>query len=74
MDFQMQTSNYLVSSLLAVGLSACGGGGGGSSSTSTSAGTSTPLVGILLDAPVAGIAYQTESLSGITNRNGEFQY
>jgi hypothetical protein len=29
---------------------------------------------VFLDAPVAGIAYQTDSLNGVTNGNGEFQY
>lgn len=32
------------------------------------------LTGILLDSAVAGVTYKTDSLSGITNDAGEFQY
>lgn len=36
--------------------------------------TPTPLVGILVDAFVAGIGYRTETQSGVTNARGEFNY
>jgi len=71
--------------LLAALLAGCGGGGGGD--TGSISGTSdevsnppptppspTALVGVFLDAPVAGIRYRTASHSGLTSAQGEFQY
>jgi len=49
----------------------CGGGGGGADAVSSVA---TPLVGVLVDGPVAGVQYQTATQSGITNAQGEFNY
>ncbi len=34
----------------------------------------TPIVGVLVDAFVAGIGYRTETQSGVTNARGEFNY
>lgn len=54
-------------------LSACGGGG----SSSGSGGTAPPsdsLQGIFTDSPVFGVKYQTDSLQGLTNTLGEFNY
>jgi hypothetical protein len=50
-----------------------------STSTSSTLATSTTTlaataVGVLIDAPVAGVAYRTETLSGITNADGEYEY
>ena len=69
----MRYTNYLAAAFLTIGLSACGGGGD-SSPSAPSSGPSSPLVGVFLDAPVAGIDYETESIKGVTNSNGEFQY
>jgi len=33
-----------------------------------------PSVGVFIDSPVAGISYRTESLSGVTNVSGEYEY
>ncbi len=53
-------------------LAGCGGGGGGGSSSLSGASLST---GNLVDAPVAGVSYQTSSgLSGITGIDGSFSY
>ncbi len=51
---------------LAVGvLSACGGGGGGGASIQS---------GQFLDSAVSGLAYYTQSRSGVTDANGRFYY
>ncbi|WP_274620315.1 DM13 domain-containing protein [Colwellia maritima] len=69
-------------------LFACGGGSGGSSSndsvainspTTPSTPESTPespqqFTGTFVDAPVAGLRYATETQSGVTNSQGEFNY
>ncbi|CAA0117970.1 hypothetical protein [Zhongshania aliphaticivorans] len=54
-------------------VTACGGGSGGSSG----GGSGTPsdsLKGIFTDSPVYGVKYQTDSLQGLTNALGEFDY
>ena len=33
-----------------------------------------PLSGVFLDSPIAGLSYETETLSGETDENGEFRY
>ncbi|BCR06843.1 hypothetical protein DESUT3_39120 [Desulfuromonas versatilis] len=63
----------LLGLLLAAG---CGGGGGGGEAGNPS-GTSpeTPvLTGVFIDSPVAGLAYRTPSLSGLTGSGGSFNY
>ena len=57
-------------------LAACGGGGGGESNSggSPSGKTSDKNVGVFLDSPIINIAYQTETLRGVTNSSGEFEY
>ena len=64
-------------------LSACGGGGGdstsgGGSGTQPSPSPSSPApileTGRFIDSPVEGIEFQTQSQSGFTNANGEFQF
>lgn len=73
--------SLVVISLLA--LIACGGGGGSGSTRSaaatTTAATSSAAVpsiqtGRLVEVIVAGLAYRTESRSGVTSDNGEFSY
>ena len=52
----------------------CGGGGGSSSSTTAST-TSTVKTGTFVDAPVAGLEYNTSSgIKGVTDNSGHFQY
>lgn len=48
-------------------LTACGGGGGSAPSGSTPVAT-------FIDSPVAGLAFQSASRSGLTDRNGNFPY
>lgn len=48
-------------------LTACGGGGGAAPSGSTPVAT-------FIDSPVAGLAFQSASRSGLTDRNGNFPY
>jgi hypothetical protein len=59
-----------ISSLLLTG---CGGGGDSSSPASD---TTTPVIqtGVLLDSPVINIGYRTETLEGVTNELGEYEY
>lgn len=52
----------------AAALTACGGG-----SSPTSA-TVTPQVATFIDSPVEGLAYQSASRRGLTDRNGNFPY
>ena len=54
-------------------LAGCGGGGGGGGSGTLSG--ASLATGNLIDAPVAGVSYQTSSgLSGITGIDGSFSY
>jgi len=49
---------------------ACSGGG----SSSPAASIDNSFTGVFVDAPVEGLNYQTETLSGITDENGTFKY
>ncbi|MEZ4598965.1 MAG: CAP domain-containing protein [Syntrophotaleaceae bacterium] len=51
-----------------------GCGSGGSSSSTGEAPAAGVSEGVFLDAPVAGLYYQTESLDGYTGTNGVFRY
>ncbi len=53
-------------------LSACGGGS--SSGGGNLAAPATPSTGVFTDSPVAGLHYQTDTLSGTTNALGEYDY
>lgn len=64
--------HLLATVYLGIILSACGGGGGGGSDNS--GGTPVTKVGVFVDSLVAGVSYQTESKSGITNAAGEYDY
>ncbi|MEY8198918.1 MAG: hypothetical protein RPS47_06730 [Colwellia sp.] len=56
-------------------LAACGGGAGEANDGGTPSGKSPEKkVGVFLDSPIINIAYQTETLSGVTNSSGEFEY
>ncbi len=56
-------------------LAACGGGGGGTNSDDGSEGKSQETqIGVFLDSPVINVDYQTETLSGVTNSSGQYEY
>jgi len=63
----LKISNLLIFALF---LSACGGGGDGSSPTTTP----TVKSGVLVDAPIEGVSYQSTSNSGLTDATGTYQY
>ena len=46
----------------------------GCSSSSTTDNSETVLTGVFLDSAVEGVSYSTETLAGVTNESGEFQY
>lgn len=52
-------------------IASCGGGGGSNGSGEENP---TRLKGQFIDSPVAGLHYETESGSGITDNNGYFEY
>lgn len=52
-------------------ISACGGGGSDGANPDT---TPTASVGVFEDSPVAGLHYETATLSGTTNASGEYEY
>jgi hypothetical protein len=54
-------------------ISACGGGSGSSGGGGSPAADDS-LQGIFTDSPVYGVKYQTDSLRGLTNALGEFNY
>lgn len=62
----MVKSNFLVLGLCA-GLVACGGGSSSQDQTANQ-------TGVLLDSPVINIGYRTETLEGVTNSLGEYEY
>jgi hypothetical protein len=71
----MKLRSLVWASFAAALLSACGGGGGGEQAASpTPPPVATPLVGVLIDSPVAGISYRTPTQSGTTNAAGQFNY
>jgi hypothetical protein len=62
--------NSILIVVLCAGLVACGGG----SSSSSNKGSTNTLTGVFLDSPVINIGYRTESLVGVTNSLGEYDY
>lgn len=62
--------------LIACFLPACGGGGGGDKDPDPVNPGPQPeiLTGVFIDSPVAGLNYTTESQSGTTNGDGEYNY
>ena len=77
----MHTRIFLVPLFLLFSLffSACGGGGGGSDSPSSSTAQGTLLTGIIVDAQISGLRYESvgpdgEKTHGTTNLKGEYDY
>lgn len=69
---KMKKSLSVLAAAVIFGFVGCGGGGGSSSSSTSFAATST---GTFVDAPVAGLSYQTSSgLTGVTDNQGHFKY
>jgi hypothetical protein len=66
----MMKNSILIVVGLCVGLVACGGGSSSSSNTDS---TNTQT-GVFLDSPVVNIGYRTETLEGVTNSLGEYDY
>ena len=66
----MRNSFFVLS--LCAGLVACGGGS--SSSNNNSPDEPNAQTGIFVDSPVANIGYRTETLNGVTNSLGEYEY
>lgn len=74
--------NIAILLLMSLILSACGGGSSGGSNRTPVAVTppnpppepDPPLVGQFIDSPVAGLHYETDTQSGTTNQDGEFEY
>lgn len=73
----------LTLTLISCSLLACGGSGSSESSEEPTTGNQTPppitptivpLTGVFIDSAVGNIDYATETLSGMTNDAGEFQY
>jgi hypothetical protein len=64
--------------LLTIFLIACGSGGDGGGPSGGPSGTPNQppeiLTGVFLDSLVSGVNYRTETQSGMTNTNGEFNY
>jgi hypothetical protein len=61
---------------LCAGLVACGGGSSSSSDSDSDTDnvSSNTQTGVFLDSPVANIGYRTETLEGVTNSLGEYDY
>lgn len=66
----------LLIAFICVGLAACGGGSSSSSPDSNGNETETGAnqAGVFLDSAVVDIGYKTETLEGVTNSSGEFEY
>ena len=60
-------NKQLIITSLLLPLFACSGG-------SSSPTTATTETGVFLDSPVINIGYKTETLSGVTGPNGEYDY
>ena len=62
--------NKFAAGICCLALSACSG----SSNNDAEVSANRILTGVFLDSAVEGISYTTETLSGLTNESGEFQY
>ena len=72
----MKQWKYVTASIVAaLALVGCGGGDSESSTTPVGGGAvDTSLVGTFVDAPVAGLAYETPTHSGVTDAQGQFKF
>jgi hypothetical protein len=62
----------VLAAVICFGLAACGGGS--SSDSDDDPAGATTQTGVFLDSPVINIGYRTESLEGVTNSSGEYEY
>jgi len=69
----MKNYNTLLCASALLALTACGGGGGSSSNDTP---TPEPVnnTGVFLDSPVINIGYRTETLEGVTDAQGVYEY
>ena len=65
---------FLLSTLLAACGGGSSGGGGGGGGGGGAIPVPTALTGVFLDSPVINIGYRTETLEGVTNDLGEYDY
>ncbi len=71
----MKTWQYITTSIVtSIALTGCGGGSDSISTAYSSDSTDTTQTGTFVDAPVAGLTYQTPSLNAETDVNGHFEY
>ena len=64
----MKKSLSILTAAIMIGFLGCGGGGGGDTASTTNTGT-------FIDAPVAGLSYETSSgIKGVTDSAGHFSY
>ena len=76
----IQNSMSVVLSIVIVTIfSACGGGGGSSATNTSQSGTKTTTTGIIVDAQIYGLSYESVGLNGekthgLTNLKGEYEY
>lgn len=66
-DFSRSTTTAMAISF-ALLMTGCGGGGSSSRSVDNSE------IGVFTDGPVSGVAYKTETRSGVTNASGQFRF
>lgn len=59
------SKSLFFATILALALAACSGGGGSRDEVKT---------GVFVDAPTAGLVYETPTLRGVTTASGEFRY
>lgn len=76
---RLKALNVAATCVLALTLGACGGsgdgnGGNGGGGGLGGGGLPIALTGIFVDSPVGNIGYRTETLEGVTNALGEFDY
>jgi len=68
----MKSCKTLCYTSILLALAACGGGG--SSSSDTPSNEAVKNTGVFLDSAVVNIGYRTETLEGVTNSLGEYEY
>ena len=70
----MKLLNIIFSTSALLALSACGGGSSSSDDSDDTNSQTSVKTGVFLDSPIINIGYRTETMSGLTNTNGEYKY